>query len=226
MTLPEPASAGLHIRAITPRGPRVRAMVSRSRQCAYERASDSRTIEVGLRVAAVSASTITLLVVVAAACAVEVVEALTIVVAVGTTRGWRSALEGAAAAVGGDPGGAVGGARRPLRPVGRDSGGGRHASSWARSCAAWPWAIPMSVRTPMAWVLRSARVVARFRVDVMSSCSAIRSSYSQSRWWWWRRHTGCARTRRRDPRCASSGCGRDRRRHHHRSSATVGVVAP
>jgi Ca2+/H+ antiporter, TMEM165/GDT1 family len=33
------------------------------------------------------------------ACAVEMVEALTIVVAVGATRGWRSALEGAAAAV-------------------------------------------------------------------------------------------------------------------------------
>jgi Ca2+/H+ antiporter, TMEM165/GDT1 family len=47
-----------------------------------------------------SASTITLLLAVFAACAVEMVEALTIVVAVGTTRGWRSALEGAAAAVG------------------------------------------------------------------------------------------------------------------------------
>ena len=34
------------------------------------------------------------------ACAVEMVEALTVVVAVGVTRGWRSALEGAALAVG------------------------------------------------------------------------------------------------------------------------------
>jgi uncharacterized membrane protein len=47
----------------------------------------------------VSASTYTLLAAVFAASAVEMVEALTIVVAVGVTRGWRSALEGAAAAV-------------------------------------------------------------------------------------------------------------------------------
>jgi uncharacterized membrane protein len=47
----------------------------------------------------VSASTLTLLLAVFAACTVEMVEALTIVVAVGVTRGWRSALEGAAAAV-------------------------------------------------------------------------------------------------------------------------------
>ena len=33
------------------------------------------------------------------ACAVEAVEALTIVLALGTTRGWRSALAGAGAAV-------------------------------------------------------------------------------------------------------------------------------
>ena len=46
-----------------------------------------------------SASTLTLLAAVFAACTVEMVEALTIVVAVGVTRGWRSALEGAAAAV-------------------------------------------------------------------------------------------------------------------------------
>jgi Ca2+/H+ antiporter, TMEM165/GDT1 family len=47
----------------------------------------------------VTASTITLLLAVFAASAVEMVEALTIVVAVGVTRGWRSALEGAASAV-------------------------------------------------------------------------------------------------------------------------------
>ncbi|HXR54568.1 MAG TPA: hypothetical protein VN793_05925 [Acidimicrobiales bacterium] len=46
-----------------------------------------------------SAATATLLVAVFAASAVEMVEALTIVVAVGVTRGWRSALEGAASAV-------------------------------------------------------------------------------------------------------------------------------
>jgi uncharacterized membrane protein len=46
-----------------------------------------------------SASTLTLLAAVFAASTVEMVEALTIVVAVGVTRGWRSALEGAAAAV-------------------------------------------------------------------------------------------------------------------------------
>jgi uncharacterized membrane protein len=47
----------------------------------------------------VTASTVTLLIAVFAACSVEMVEALTIVVAVGVTRGWRSALEGAAVAV-------------------------------------------------------------------------------------------------------------------------------
>ena len=44
-------------------------------------------------------STIVLVLAVFAASAVEMVEALTIVVASGTTRGWRSALEGAAVAV-------------------------------------------------------------------------------------------------------------------------------
>jgi Ca2+/H+ antiporter, TMEM165/GDT1 family len=47
----------------------------------------------------VNASMITLLAAVFAACAVEMVEALTIVVAVGVTRGWRSALEGAGIAL-------------------------------------------------------------------------------------------------------------------------------
>jgi len=47
----------------------------------------------------VSASTYTLLAAVFAASAVEMVEALTIVVAAGVTRGWRSAIEGAAVAV-------------------------------------------------------------------------------------------------------------------------------
>jgi len=47
----------------------------------------------------VSGSDIALLAAVFAASAVEMVEALTIVVASGVTRGWRSALEGAAAAV-------------------------------------------------------------------------------------------------------------------------------
>jgi len=46
-----------------------------------------------------SASTTTLLLVTFAASTVEMVEALTIVAAAGLTRGWRSALEGAAAAV-------------------------------------------------------------------------------------------------------------------------------
>ena len=46
-----------------------------------------------------SASTYTLLAAVFAASAVEMVEALTIVVAAGVSRGWRSALEGAATAV-------------------------------------------------------------------------------------------------------------------------------
>ena len=44
-------------------------------------------------------STVVLLLAVFAASAVEMVEALTIVVAAGVTRGWRSALEGAAAAL-------------------------------------------------------------------------------------------------------------------------------
>ncbi len=44
-------------------------------------------------------STVVLVLAVFAASAVEMVEALTIVVASGTTRGWRSALEGAAVAV-------------------------------------------------------------------------------------------------------------------------------
>jgi uncharacterized membrane protein len=44
-------------------------------------------------------SSVLLALAVFAACAVEMVEALTIVLAVGVTRGWRSALEGAAAAV-------------------------------------------------------------------------------------------------------------------------------
>jgi uncharacterized membrane protein len=48
----------------------------------------------------VTASTYTLLAAVFAASAVEMVEALTIVVAAGVSRGYRSALEGAAAAVG------------------------------------------------------------------------------------------------------------------------------
>jgi len=48
----------------------------------------------------VTGSDIALLAAVFAASAVEMVEALTIVVASGVTRGWRSALEGAAAAVG------------------------------------------------------------------------------------------------------------------------------
>jgi uncharacterized membrane protein len=47
-----------------------------------------------------NASMITLLAAVFAASAVEMVEALTIVVAVGVTRGWRSALEGAGVALG------------------------------------------------------------------------------------------------------------------------------
>ena len=52
------------------------------------------------RTAAVStSSTVVLLLAVFGASTVEMVEALTIVVAAGTTRGWRSALEGAAAAV-------------------------------------------------------------------------------------------------------------------------------
>lgn len=45
-------------------------------------------------------SSVLLALAVFAACAVEMVEALTIVLAVGVTRGWRSALEGAAVAVG------------------------------------------------------------------------------------------------------------------------------
>ncbi len=44
-------------------------------------------------------STVVLVLAVFGACAVEMVEALTIVVAAGVTRGWRSALEGAAVAV-------------------------------------------------------------------------------------------------------------------------------
>ncbi len=44
-------------------------------------------------------SSVLLVLAVFAACAVEMVEALTIVLAVGVTRGWRSALEGAAVAV-------------------------------------------------------------------------------------------------------------------------------
>jgi Ca2+/H+ antiporter, TMEM165/GDT1 family len=48
----------------------------------------------------VTASTVTLLLAVFAACSVEMVEALTVVVAVGVTRGWRSALEGGATALG------------------------------------------------------------------------------------------------------------------------------
>jgi uncharacterized membrane protein len=44
-------------------------------------------------------STIVLALAVFGACAVEAVEALTLVVASGTTRGWRSALEGAATAI-------------------------------------------------------------------------------------------------------------------------------
>ena len=47
-----------------------------------------------------AASTVALVLVVFAACSVEMVEALTIVVAVGVTRGWRSAVEGAFAAIG------------------------------------------------------------------------------------------------------------------------------
>jgi uncharacterized membrane protein len=47
-----------------------------------------------------TAATVTLFVAVFGACSVEMVEALTIVVAAGTSRGWRSALEGAGAAVG------------------------------------------------------------------------------------------------------------------------------
>jgi uncharacterized membrane protein len=46
-----------------------------------------------------TSSTVVLLLAVFGASTVEMVEALTIVVAAGTTRGWRSALEGAAAAV-------------------------------------------------------------------------------------------------------------------------------
>src|ERR1700728_827616 len=46
-----------------------------------------------------TSSTIVLLVAVFAASLVEMVEALTIVVAAGVSRGWRSALEGAAAAI-------------------------------------------------------------------------------------------------------------------------------
>jgi uncharacterized membrane protein len=46
-----------------------------------------------------NSSTIVLLLAVFGASSVEMVEALTIVIAAGTTRGWRSALEGAAAAV-------------------------------------------------------------------------------------------------------------------------------
>jgi len=48
----------------------------------------------------VHSATIVLLVSVFLASSVEMVEALTIIVAVGVTRGWRSALEGAAAALG------------------------------------------------------------------------------------------------------------------------------
>ena len=54
-------------------------------------------------VAAASSQTtslVGLLVAVFAASLVEMVEALTIIVAVGATRGWRSALEGAAGALG------------------------------------------------------------------------------------------------------------------------------
>ncbi len=47
-----------------------------------------------------TASTVALLLAVFAASAVEMVEALTIVVAVGVTRGWRTAWEGAASALG------------------------------------------------------------------------------------------------------------------------------
>jgi len=50
-------------------------------------------------VAAVSSSTWLLAIAVFGACAVEAVEALTIVLAVGVTRGWRSAIEGTAVAV-------------------------------------------------------------------------------------------------------------------------------
>src|SRR5580698_6122623 len=46
-----------------------------------------------------TSSTLILILAVAGASAVEMVEALTIVVAAGVSRGWRSALEGAAAAV-------------------------------------------------------------------------------------------------------------------------------
>lgn len=50
-------------------------------------------------IATVHTSAVVLAVAVFLACAVEMVEALTIVVAVGVTRGWRTALSGAAAAV-------------------------------------------------------------------------------------------------------------------------------
>ncbi|MGH8996068.1 MAG: COG4280 domain-containing protein [Acidimicrobiales bacterium] len=46
-----------------------------------------------------TAATVTLFIAVFGACSVEMVEALTIVVAAGTSRGWRSALEGAGAAI-------------------------------------------------------------------------------------------------------------------------------
>ena len=48
-----------------------------------------------------TSSTLVLVLAVFAASLVEMVEALTIVVAAGVSRGWRSALEGAAAAVAG-----------------------------------------------------------------------------------------------------------------------------
>ena len=45
-----------------------------------------------------TSSTLVLVLAVFGACLVEMVEALTLVVAAGVSRGWRSALEGAAAA--------------------------------------------------------------------------------------------------------------------------------
>jgi len=58
-----------------------------------------RSLDAHVGAGPMSASTYTLLATVFAACAVEMVEALTIVVAAGVTRGWRSALEGAGTAV-------------------------------------------------------------------------------------------------------------------------------
>ena len=79
-------------------------------------------------------SSAVLVVAVFLASAVEMVEALTVVVAVGVTRGWRSAIEGTVGAVAGAgrPGGGGRPGPRPLRPAGDPAGRRRRPAAGVR----------------------------------------------------------------------------------------------